>query len=119
MGASPDSLNALNKGAKLWIPLVGSSATTFASNSWSVEDGSFLRINNVTLGYTLPPNLVRKMHVSRLRVYGTVNNVAIITHYTGYDPEVNTRTSTPVTPGVDYSAYPRSRTYVGGINLTF
>jgi TonB-linked SusC/RagA family outer membrane protein len=118
-GASPDSLNALNKGAKLWIPLVGSSSTTFSSNSWSVEDGSFLRINNITLGYTLPPNLVRKMHVSRLRIYGTVNNVAIITHYTGYDPEVNTRSSTPVTPGVDYSAYPRSRTYVGGINLTF
>jgi hypothetical protein len=119
VGASPDSLAALNKGAKLWMPVVGSSSTTFSPTSWAVEDGSFIRINNITVGYTLPNALTRKMHVSRLRVYVTANNVAIITHYTGYDPEVNVRTSTPVTPGVDYSAYPRSRSFLGGINLSF
>ncbi|HXB95308.1 MAG TPA: SusC/RagA family TonB-linked outer membrane protein, partial [Puia sp.] len=73
VGASPDSLAALNKGAKYWIPLVGSSSTTFSPNSWAVEDGSFIRINNITIGYTLPPGLTRKMHISRLRVFGTVN----------------------------------------------
>jgi hypothetical protein len=119
VGASPDSLAALNKNAKLWIPLVGSSSTTFASNSWAVEDGSFLRINNVTIGYSLPANVVRKIKLARLRVYATVNNLALITHYTGYDPEVNTRTTSPVTPGVDYSAYPRTRTYLAGVNITF
>jgi hypothetical protein len=119
VGASPDSLAALNKGAKLWIPLVGSSSTTFAPNSWAVEDASFIRINNITVGYTLPTSLVRHLHVARLRVYATVNNVAVITGYSGYDPEVNVRNSNPVTPGVDYSAYPRSRSYLAGINLTF
>jgi TonB-linked SusC/RagA family outer membrane protein len=119
VGASPDSLAALNKNAKLWIPLVGSSSTTFASNSWAVEDGSFLRVNNVTIGYTLPVSVTRKVRIARLRVYATVNNLALVTHYTGYDPEVNTRTTSPVTPGVDYSAYPRTRTFIAGINVTF
>ena len=119
VGASPDSLNALNKNAKMWIPLVGSSSTTFNPQSFAVEDASFIRINNITVGYSLPLNLVRKMKISRLRIYGTVNNVAVITGYSGYDPEVNTRTSTPVTPGVDYSAYPRSRTFIAGVNVTF
>jgi TonB-linked SusC/RagA family outer membrane protein len=119
VGASPDSLNALNKGAKYWIPLVGSSSTTFQPQSWAVEDGSFIRINNITLGYTLPFKLVTKLRIQRLRIYGTVNNVAVITGYSGYDPEVNVRTSTPVTPGVDYSAYPRSRNYILGVNVIF
>ena len=119
VGASPDSLAALNKGAKYWIPVVGSSSTTFAPNSWAVEDGSFIRINNITVGYTLPVGLTRKMHISRLRVYLTANNVAVLTGYSGYDPEVNVRNSSPLTPGVDYSAYPRSRSFVGGVNLTF
>jgi TonB-dependent starch-binding outer membrane protein SusC len=119
VGASPDSLAALNKGAKLWIPVVGSSSTTFSPTSWAVEDGSFIRINNITIGYTLPPALTRRMHLSRLRFYLTANNVAVLTHYTGYDPEVNVRTATPVTPGVDYSAYPRNRSFIGGVNLSF
>ena len=119
VGASPDSLNALNKGAKYWIPLAGSSSTSFTPQSWAVEDASFIRINNITLGYTLPVSLVKKMKLTRIRVYGTVNNVAVITGYSGYDPEVNTRRDTPVTPGVDYSAYPRSRNYIAGINVTF
>jgi TonB-linked SusC/RagA family outer membrane protein len=119
VGASPDSMQALNKGAKLWIPLVGSSSTTFSPNSWATENGSFLRINNVTVGYSLPMGVVRKMKMQRFRIYATVNNLALITHYTGYDPEVNTRTGTPVTPGVDYSAYPRSRTFIGGVNVSF
>jgi len=119
VGASPDSLNRLNAGAKYWIPLVGSSATTFSPNSWAVEDASFIRINNITLGYTLPRGVVNKLKIARLRIYATVNNVATLTGYSGYDPEVSTRLSTPVTPGVDYSAYPRSRSYVAGVNVTF
>ena len=92
---------------------------SLSSSSWAVEDGSFIRINNVTLGYSLPVTLVRKWKMQRFRIYATVNNLAVITHYSGYDPEVNTRTGTPVTPGVDYSAYPRSRTFIGGVNVSF
>ena len=119
VGASPDSLNALNAGAKYWIPVVGSSGTTFSPQSWAVEDASFIRINNITVGYTLPASVVRHLKIARLRVYGTVNNVAVLTGYSGYDPEVTTRNATPVTPGVDYSGYPRSRTFITGVNVTF
>jgi TonB-linked SusC/RagA family outer membrane protein len=119
VGASPDSLNALNKNAGLWMPLVGSSSASFSPQSFAVEDASFIRINNISVGYSLPVSVTNRLKIARLRLYGTVNNVAVITHYTGYDPEVNTRRDTPVTPGVDYSAYPRSRTYIVGVNVTF
>ncbi|GGA99099.1 SusC/RagA family TonB-linked outer membrane protein [Puia dinghuensis] len=118
-GIAPAALDAVNAGAKYWIPLVGSSSTTFMPQSWAVEDASFIRINNITLGYTLPAAVVRKLKIARLRIYATVNNVAVITGYSGYDPEVSDRISTPITPGVDYSAYPRSRSYVAGINVNF
>jgi len=119
IGATPDSLNALNKNAGIWMPLVGASGSSFSPQSSVVEDGSFIRINNISFGYSLPASLLSKMHISRLRFYATLNNVAVITGYSGYDPEVNTRRGTPVTPGVDYSAYPRSHSYIFGLNLTF
>ena len=118
-GIAPGALNAANAGAKYWIPLVGSSSTTFMPQSWAVEDASFIRINNITLGYTLPRSIVSRLKIARVRVYATVNNVAVLTGYSGYDPEVSTRLSTPITPGVDYSAYPRSRSYVAGVNVSF
>ncbi|MDT3401447.1 SusC/RagA family TonB-linked outer membrane protein [Mucilaginibacter terrae] len=112
----PAALTALNTNATIWSPLT--TASSFYVHSWAVESGSFLRINNLTLGYTLSPKLLSKIHVSRLRVYGTVNNLAVITGYSGYDPEVNTRRNSPVTPGVDYAAYPRSRAFIMGVNLS-
>lgn len=112
----PVQLAALNANATIWSPLT--TASSFYVNSWSVEDGSFLRINNLTLGYTIPKKLLSRLNITRLRVYCTANNVAVITGYSGYDPEVNTRRNSPVTPGVDYSAYPRSRAFLLGVNLT-
>ncbi|MFN4312715.1 MAG: SusC/RagA family TonB-linked outer membrane protein [Chitinophagaceae bacterium] len=112
----PAALAKLNENAKLWAPL--RSASSFYAHSWAIEDGSFLRINNITLGYTVPAKLLKKINVSNFRVYATVNNLAIFTRYSGYDPEVNTRRSTPLTPGVDYSAYPRSRAFIVGLNLS-
>ncbi|MBN8863808.1 MAG: TonB-dependent receptor [Sphingobacteriales bacterium] len=113
----PAALAKLNENAKLWAPL--RSASSFYVHSWAIEDGSFLRVNNITLGYSLPSRLLKKAKIENLRVYATVNNLAVWTRYTGYDPEVNTRRSTPLTPGVDYSAYPRSRAFICGLNLTF
>ena len=75
-------------------------------------------MNNLTFGYSLPAALLNKIKVRRLRVYGTLNNIAVLTNYSGADPEVNTQRYSPLTPGVDYSAYPRSRSYILGINLT-
>ncbi|MCJ8210829.1 TonB-dependent receptor [Mucilaginibacter sp. RS28] len=115
-GIAPDQLAALNANAKYSIPVTGSAA--FYPTSSAVENASFLRLNNITLGYTFRGEFLKRIKVSKLRVYATGNNLGLITPYTGYDPDVNARRGTPVTPGVDYSAYPRSRTYLFGVNLS-
>jgi TonB-linked SusC/RagA family outer membrane protein len=116
VGISPDQLSALNAGATIWQPLRGTGA--FYPHSWAIEDGSFLRINNLTFGYTLPVKNIGRLKVSRLRFYLTGNNLAVFTNYSGYDPEVSVRNS-PLTPGLDYSAYPKSRSFIFGVNASF
>lgn len=113
----PTALAKLNANAKIWRPIT--SAGSFYTHSWAIENGNFLRLNNVTIGYTLPKSILSRIKIQSLRVYVTGNNLKVFTDYTGYDPEVSTRRSTQVTPGVDYSAYPRSRNFVFGVNLSF
>jgi hypothetical protein len=84
-----------------------------------VEDGSFLRMSTLTLGYTLPATLLSKARIQSLRFYVTGYNLLCITGYSGFDPEVSTIRKTNLTPGVDYSAYPKSRQFVVGFNLNF
>ncbi|HCL05945.1 MAG TPA: TonB-dependent receptor, partial [Chitinophagaceae bacterium] len=116
VGIAPDQLAALNANATIWQPL--KSAGAFYPHSWAIEDGSFLRVNNVTIGYSLPVKKLAGLKMSKLRFYFTGNNLALFTSYTGYDPEVSVRNS-PLTQGLDYSAYPKSRTFIFGINATF
>ena len=87
-------------------------------HSWAVEDASYLRLSNLTFGYTFPKQLVRKMGLSKLRLYFTGNNLLTWTPYTGFDPEVSNMRS-PLTPGVDFGAYPRSRSFIFGANIAF
>ena len=108
-------LNELNAGTSMWSPWMNNYTLT----DWAIENGSFLRLSTLTLGYTLPKALTRKYYIENLRVYFTCNNVFCITGYSGYDPEVSTMRKSPLTPGVDYSAYPKSRQFVLGINLNF
>ncbi len=90
-------------------------------HSWAVEDGSFIRLNNLSVGYSFPRALISKIGMTRLRIYATGNNLHLWTNYSGYDPEVSTtrNASRAITPGVDYSAFPRSRSYTFGLDLTF
>ncbi|GAB3657958.1 TonB-dependent receptor [Echinicola sediminis] len=91
-------------------------------HSWAVEDGSYIRLNNLTVGYSLPTDLISRIGLSQFRVYATGNNLKLWSDYSGYDPEVSTSRSssyTALTPGVDYSSFPRSRSYTVGINVTF
>ncbi|MDO5614563.1 MAG: SusC/RagA family TonB-linked outer membrane protein, partial [Cruoricaptor ignavus] len=111
----PDALSAMNANTNMWSPAMA----RFVLTDWAVEDGSFLRLNTLTLGYSLPEDLVNKLKLTKIRIYATANNVFLWTKYSGLDPEVNTRRATPLTPGVDYSPYPRSRQYIMGINLSF
>ena len=83
-----------------------------------VEDGSYLRLKNITLGYTLPKKVLRKMHFDTMRIYLSLDNVCTWTNYSGVDPEVSTRNSV-LTPGFDWSAYPRAFSVTGGISFTF
>lgn len=115
-GIAPDQLAALNANATIWQPI--RSAGAFYPHSWAIEDGSFLRFNNMTIGYTFPAKKLVGTKLSKLRLYFTANNFAIITNYSGYDPEVSVR-SNPLTPGLDYSAYPKSRSFIFGINASF
>lgn len=84
-----------------------------------VEDGSFLRLKNVTLGYTLPAKWTRKFYVSKLRVYASGQNLFCLDNYSGYDPEVSTAASNPMTPGLDWGAYPKSRIFTIGAEIQF
>lgn len=83
-----------------------------------IEDGSFLRLKNLTFGYTLPQKFTRKIYVSKLRLYFSAQNLFVVTGYSGYDPEVSVASSSPTTPALDWGAYPKSRVFTFGIDLT-
>ena len=108
-------LNEVNAGKTMWSPFIGQAVFS----DWAVEDASFLRLQSFTVGYTIPSKYTEKIHLRRARVYATGTNLFCLTKYSGYDPEVDTRRATPLTPGVDYSAYPKSIGFVAGVNLTF
>ena len=110
-----DELAALNANTTMWSPYTGKYILT----DYYVEDASFLRLSTLTLGYTLPQAWLKKIGISNLRFYATAYNVFCLTNYSGFDPEVSTMRKTNLTPGVDYSAYPKSRQFVIGLNLNF
>lgn len=88
------------------------------TSTWHIEDGSYLRLQNLALGYTLPSKLTKTVHISKLRIYISCQNLFTLTNYSGYNPEVSNRLSA-LTPGEDYGTYPLARTFMAGVNLTF
>jgi TonB-linked SusC/RagA family outer membrane protein len=111
----PTELAAMNANTTMWSPYM----KAFTFTDWAVEDGSFLRLNTLTLGYSLPKAIIDKVKIQNLRLYVTGYNLFCWTNYSGFDPEVSTRRKTNLTPNVDYSAYPKSRSFVVGLNLSF
>lgn len=98
------------------------------SNRWfstfNIENGAFLRVRNVQLGYTLPTAISQKVGMSRARIYVAAQNLFTFTEYTGYDPEVgsrdaNNRTGNALQTGVDFGRYPVARMFTGGVNIQF
>ena len=83
-----------------------------------IEDGSFLRLKNITLGYTLPQRITRKAFISHLRLYLTAQNLWCLTSYKGYDPEVSMRNST-LMPAFDFGAYPKAHVFTAGLEIKF
>lgn len=107
---SPENQNSNIPAAK------GSSLKTYSTRI--VEDGSYLRLKTVSLGYTLPVSLTQKWGISLFRIYASAQNIYTWTGYSGYDPEVSIR-RTALTPRFDYSAYPKAMTITLGTNITF
>lgn len=100
------------------IPRATDSGSNRVFSSRIIEDGSFLRLKTVTLGYSLPQRLIKKWSIDKARLYVAAQNLWTLTGYSGYDPEVSVREGA-LTPGLDYSAYPRAFSISLGINLGF
>lgn len=108
----------IGEGTSNSVPRVTTGATANqVISDYYVEDASFLRIQNIQLGYTLPEHLTSKLKISKLRFYGSVSNLYTFTDYTGYDPAASN--GDPITSGIDYGFYPAARTYTFGLNLNF
>ncbi|MBC9929840.1 SusC/RagA family TonB-linked outer membrane protein [Chitinophaga qingshengii] len=118
-------LNQFASYADRWTP-TNTSSDMFRVNGYygggyssrTVEDGSYLRLKTLALGYNLPRNITSRLKINSLRIYAAAQNVITWTKYKGMDPEVSTFNSV-LTPGFDYSSYPRSRTITFGANLSF
>lgn len=103
------------------MPLsTSTSSYDYAFSDRFIEDGSYLRIQNISLGYTLPRKLINKVGISNLRIYATAQNVYTFTKYSGYDPEIGTAyIDGNYLTGIDNGRYPSPRIYTFGLNLTF
>jgi len=100
------------------IPRVSSSSSNNLFSSRVIEDGSYLRLKTVSLGYTLNQKVIKKLKISKARCYVSAQNLYTFSNYSGYDPEVSIRNSA-LTPGLDFSAYPRAATITVGVNAGF
>ena len=112
-----DRLNEINANAEYWNPCA---ATAMQLTDYAVEDASFLRLQQVTLGYSLSKNVLKKCFLNSVRFYVTGYNLYCWTKYTGNDPEVDTSSKkNQMCPGVDYASYPKSRSVMFGVNVSF
>jgi TonB-linked SusC/RagA family outer membrane protein len=122
---SRTALNMFKSMENRWSPTNQNSvvpvATGYGPNVFSdrtIEDGSFLRFKTIALGYTLPAAVLKRIKIAKVRFYASAQNLVTWTRYSGIDPEVSVRNSA-LTPGFDWSAYPKARTVTVGLNLTF
>lgn len=116
-----DNVRVKNPGTKIPHSSINDPNDNDRISDRYVEDGSFLRIKNITLGYTFPKALLNKAKIENLRVYVNIQNLYTFTKYTGYDPEVgaSTQDSSGLTYGLDNGRYPSPAMYSFGLNITF
>jgi len=124
-----ETLSAINNSTKValnrWtpantntnVPKVATGRPQRVSSRW-IFDGSYIRLKNLALGYSLPANFMKRVKVQRVRMYISAQNILTFTDYRGYDPEVNYRNAN-LNAGVDYGSYPNAISYTAGLNITF
>lgn len=100
------------------IPRVSASPSNNLFSTRLIEDGSYLRLKTLSLGYSLPKNVLDKLKLKKARIYVSGQNLFTWTSYSGYDPEVSIRNSA-LTPGLDFSSYPRAKSVNLGVNVNF
>jgi len=96
-----------------------SSTSNFRYSDKFVEDGSYLRIQNISLGYNLPRKWLKKIAFENLKIYANLQNLYTFTAYKGYDPEIGSTNQDALLTGIDNARYPSPRIYTFGLNLTF
>ena len=114
LDGQPGIYRDLNAGVNRWSP---ADLTTNIMLDAFVEDGSFIRCSDITIGYTLPKKITKAIYLNKVRAYVSASNLFILTKYSGYDPEVDVQSG--LTPSMDYNRYPRARTFSFGLNVTF
>ena len=97
----------------------GTQSNSTRLSTFYIQDGSFLRITNITVGYSFKAETLQQMKVSGFRVYAGVDNAFTFTKYLGYNPEVDYNNGANLTPGVDYGKYPLMRSFNLGVKVTF
>lgn len=110
--------SAENPDAKYAAPSASPADKLYETSNYMIEGGSYLKISNITLGYSLPKSLLSRCGIQSVRVYFTAHNPFTFTNYSGYNPEVSS-SKDPLCPGIDYGGYPVTKSYVGGLSLTF
>lgn len=118
-----NELAELNKGKTIWSGNESFQNRSPVLTNYGVEDASFIRLSDLTIGYSIPVRRWKKSPFSKLRVYVSGTNLALWTKYSGYDPQASNSRNRDgyqaLTPGVDYSSYPRARSFSFGVNANF
>lgn len=114
-----DYYSATNTASNNPRPIADSANNNLLISDRYVEDGSYLRIQNITIGYSLPQDMISKYKISRLRLYGSAQNLYTFTDYSGYDPEIGSFNQNVLLSGIDNGRYPVARTFLIGLNIEF
>ncbi len=119
LAAAADFYTADNPDAKFPRPSRGQNNQNENVSTRFIESGSYLRIKNVTLGYTLPQHITQKFEVNKLKIYGSIQNLHTFTSYSGYDPDIGSKNQNALKMNIDNGHYPEARIFTIGINVVF
>jgi hypothetical protein len=101
------------------MPRASKSTDNLRASTRFVEDGSYLRLKNLTLSYNVEAPILKKWKIARLQPYFTAQNLFTITNYKGFDPEVNQYGGSSTVQGIDWGTYPQVKTFIFGLNIDF